>query len=122
MMAVLAVTTSSVHAPTALATNGNTLPRRRQEALCALPFLARGEIAYFSKYVDDEVRIDRSNLLVYKKAEPICPDGFDEYTSKDETEVVTVSTERVRFCEGEPRVQDGHGIFECDIAIINLER
>ncbi|KAG7376346.1 Dom-3 Z [Phytophthora pseudosyringae] len=45
------------------------------------------EIAYFSKYADDEVRFDRSNLLVYKKAEVGANllDGFEEYTSKDET-------------------------------------
>ncbi|ETN18662.1 hypothetical protein PPTG_04193 [Phytophthora nicotianae INRA-310] len=45
------------------------------------------EIAYFSKYVDDDVRFDRSNLLVYKQAEvgSNLLDGFEEYTAKDES-------------------------------------
>uniref|UniRef100_H3GL78 Decapping nuclease n=1 Tax=Phytophthora ramorum TaxID=164328 RepID=H3GL78_PHYRM len=37
------------------------------------------EVAYFSKYADDDVRFDRSNLVGAKLL-----DGFEEYTSKDE--------------------------------------
>ncbi|KAE9052944.1 hypothetical protein PR003_g55 [Phytophthora rubi] len=46
------------------------------------------EIAYFSKYADDEVRFDRSNLLEYKQAEigANLLDGIEEFSSKDETD------------------------------------
>eukprot|EP00644_Phytophthora_capsici_P012548 jgi/Phyca11/16875/fgenesh1_pg.PHYCAscaffold_23_\ len=45
------------------------------------------EIAYFSKYADN-VRFDRSNLLVYKEAKigANLLDGLESYTSKDETD------------------------------------
>ncbi|KAL4138637.1 hypothetical protein PRIC2_002142 [Phytophthora ramorum] len=44
------------------------------------------EVAYFSKYADDDVRFGRSNLLGYKQAEVGAKllDGFEEYTPKDE--------------------------------------
>ncbi|KAG6964606.1 hypothetical protein JG688_00007619 [Phytophthora aleatoria] len=46
------------------------------------------EIAYFSKYADEDVRFDRSNLLVYKQADVGTNlfDGVEEYTSKDESD------------------------------------
>ncbi|KAI9999031.1 hypothetical protein PInf_003710 [Phytophthora infestans] len=44
------------------------------------------EIAYFSKYADNDIRFDRSNLSMYKQAEigANLLDGFEEYTAKDE--------------------------------------
>ncbi|KAG3160581.1 hypothetical protein PI124_g6977 [Phytophthora idaei] len=46
------------------------------------------EIAYFSKYADEDVRFDWLNLLVYKQADvgTNLLDGVEEYTSKDESD------------------------------------
>ncbi|TMW66259.1 hypothetical protein Poli38472_004024 [Pythium oligandrum] len=63
------------------------LPRdmqRRERVTLSQP----REIAHFSKYADDQVRYDRSNLLRYK--EPVIGedllDGIDSYTPKDESD------------------------------------